>query len=172
MKGQQYILSVCDCDEIPDTKVVVDSMEEIYTKTMYRSLHMNQQFMYYNLEWYISNWNLAYFINNLSLETCRDLEGYRSGRLPSSGSISCGWHCSYFMSVEEIIRKIQSFSHSEFNTPEYTKREFIQVCIKEGIDLFKRKGCVLYKNPNQLESFPVTFQEFQTKLLELQNNTT
>ena len=165
MKGHTYIISVCDCDEIPDGKIVVDSIEEIYTKTTTGALHMNQQLMYYNLQWHISEWNLAYFINNISLETYRDLEGYRSGKLKSNGSIICGWHCSFFMSVGDIIRKIQSFSHSEYNKTEYTNKEFIEKCVNKGIDVFKRDGCKLYKNSKKIEEYPIEFQEFHNELL-------
>ena len=170
MKDQQYILSVCDSDEIPDVNVVNNTIQLLYNKTTEGAVHIQQDLMFYNLNWYCSKWSLAYFINNISLEKYRDLEGYRSGRLPISSmkTIQCGWHCSYFMTFDEIIRKIQSFSHSEYNKPEYTNMEIIKKCIQEGNNIFNRDGSKLNKNSTPLDQFPVEFQEFQKELVSLQ----
>ena len=49
-----------------------------------------------------------------------------------------GWHFSYFTTPEKILKKIQSFSHTEFNTPEFADISHIEDCINRGVDLFNR----------------------------------
>jgi beta-1,4-mannosyl-glycoprotein beta-1,4-N-acetylglucosaminyltransferase len=39
---------------------------------------------------------------------------------------NAGWHFSYMMTPEQIIEKINSYSHSEFNTPEINNYEYIK----------------------------------------------
>jgi len=52
-----------------------------------------------------------------------------------------GWHLSYFfMTPEQIARKIKSFSHSEYDRPEFTDLNQIQYCMETGRDLFGREG--------------------------------
>ncbi len=50
-----------------------------------------------------------------------------------------GWHFSYLGGVEAIVKKIQSFSHQEFNTPTYLDKNLILKRIQNGDDLFNRK---------------------------------
>ena len=46
------------------------------------------------------------------------------------------WHLTYFMSVDEIIKKVESFSHQEYNTKEILNPERLRELIKEGKDIF------------------------------------
>lgn len=46
--------------------------------------------------------------------------------------------CNFFMSPEEISKKIQSFSHEEFDKPEFTDPEMIRDRMSRGVDLFER----------------------------------
>jgi beta-1,4-mannosyl-glycoprotein beta-1,4-N-acetylglucosaminyltransferase len=47
-----------------------------------------------------------------------------------------GYHLSYFFSPEGIKNKIQAFSHQEYNKDEFTSKEHIEDCIKNGKSLF------------------------------------
>ncbi len=49
-----------------------------------------------------------------------------------------GWHFSYLGDVEDIINKIETFSHTEYNKNEYKNKERIQEAMEEGYDLFGR----------------------------------
>ncbi|MDP4301997.1 glycosyltransferase family 17 protein [Leptothrix discophora] len=44
-----------------------------------------------------------------------------------------GWHFSYLMTIEEI----RSFSHQEYNKPEFVDSAHIKSCIERGVDIFK-----------------------------------
>ncbi len=37
-----------------------------------------------------------------------------------------GWHLSYYMGVPELARKVESFSHREYDTPEIKAAEHIR----------------------------------------------
>jgi hypothetical protein len=50
--------------------------------------------------------------------------------------MNAGWHCSFCMNVTDIIRKIESFSHSERNKKIYKNPDYIQKCIENGYYLF------------------------------------
>ena len=49
-----------------------------------------------------------------------------------------GWHFSYFSDINNIIYKIESFAHTEYNEDEYKSLETIKHRIENGIDPFDR----------------------------------
>ena len=49
-----------------------------------------------------------------------------------------GWHFSFLMQPTEIIKKIKSFAHDEFNKKEFLEINEIEKKIKLGEDLFNR----------------------------------
>jgi beta-1,4-mannosyl-glycoprotein beta-1,4-N-acetylglucosaminyltransferase len=54
---------------------------------------------------------------------------------------NAGWHCSYRLSTrEEMVGKIRSFSHTELDKEEFTDREKIVSRVRNGTDMFERKG--------------------------------
>ena len=169
-KGQHYIVSVCDCDEIPDAAVVKANLTRLYDATTQGAVYMEQLFMYYNLNWLASKWYKAFFVNNRLLERYSTFQGFRDKLFPCSPArtIPCGWHCSFFMTIQEIIRKLQSFAHSEHNIPEYTNELHVSRCIQTGNDLFRRGSTLLQPNPIQLEQFPKELQQFHSYIRKLQ----
>jgi beta-1,4-mannosyl-glycoprotein beta-1,4-N-acetylglucosaminyltransferase len=52
--------------------------------------------------------------------------------------INGGWHFSFLQKPKDIIKKIRSYSHGEFNTTNNTKEENIKKKIKNNIDIFGR----------------------------------
>ena len=66
--------------------------------------------------------------------------------------INGGWHFSFLQSPEDIVKKIKSYSHGEFNTLNNTNERSIQNKILEGRDIFDR-GFKL-KKINIDSSFP------------------
>ena len=51
--------------------------------------------------------------------------------------IEGGWHFSYLQSPEEILNKIKSFSHGEFNDGSITKKDIEEKILKNE-DIFNR----------------------------------
>ena len=171
MKDKKYIVSVCDCDEIPDHSIVMKERHGIYTKTSKGALHMSQELFYYNFTCKFEvRWESPFFINDSLLNIYKNFSNFRSGHIPClRETLQCGWHCSYFMSNNDIVRKLQSFCHPEYNTPEYTNKEFIEKCITNRISLFEANtNKTIAKNPKRIDEYPDEFQEFQTYITELQ----
>jgi beta-1,4-mannosyl-glycoprotein beta-1,4-N-acetylglucosaminyltransferase len=63
---------------------------------------------------------------------------HRDNRNSYSRLPNAGWHFSYLGGYEMIKTKIESFAHTEFNTPEINNREHIDKCLNAGIDIFNR----------------------------------
>lgn len=66
-----------------------------------------------------------------------------------------GWHLSYFMSVDEIVKKIESFSHTEYNTDYMKDKTRIKKCIDNATDMFDRQ--IPCKSVNVNEEFNEEF---------------
>ena len=52
--------------------------------------------------------------------------------------IDGGWHFSFLQTPNDIIKKIKSYSHGEFNTKDITNEGIIEKKIKDGEDIFNR----------------------------------
>ena len=63
-----------------------------------------------------------------------------------------GWHFSFIKSPEQIIKKIESFAHTELNLPKFKNKKRILKKIKDREDLFNRN--IFYKKINLDNSFP------------------
>ena len=63
-----------------------------------------------------------------------------------------GWHFSFLKSPKDISKKIKSYSHSEFNKPEFTDEKKIEERIKNRTDIFDRN--YEYKKISLDSSFP------------------
>jgi hypothetical protein len=156
---QPFILSVCDCDEIPDISKV--NKDEIYARTSDGCLYLKQDFHYYNLSWYIGEWTRAFFVNDVILKSTPALQVFRNMSGPSTGAIDCGWHLSYFMSIKDIHRKIVSFAHEELNRVDTRSLENISYSILYGKDLFHRADTILTKN-TFVNSYPEEIMELHS----------
>ena len=57
---------------------------------------------------------------------------------PKTQIIKGGWHFSFLQSPSDIIKKIKSFSHGEFNTKEIVNKKNIEEKILNNQDIFNR----------------------------------
>jgi hypothetical protein len=158
---QPFILSVCDCDEIPDISKV--NKNDIHGRTGEGCLYMKQDCFNYNLTLFACVWTRAYFVNDKLLKSTPQLQIFRNMKGVSAGAIECGWHLSYFMSIKEIQRKIISFAHEELNRPDTHTLENIAYSIAQGKDVFHRSDTVLEKRP-------IT-NEYPPEVIDLHNRT-
>jgi beta-1,4-mannosyl-glycoprotein beta-1,4-N-acetylglucosaminyltransferase len=136
----KYICTVCDCDEIPNKIEIIKNIESIYVRANTGAVRLEQDLLYYNLNWFVCKWSCPFIVSDKLLSQYKEFNRFRGESGPHSGSINGGWHLSYFMSPDEILRKIQSFGHREFNTDEYKNKEYVMKCINEGYDLYKRQS--------------------------------
>lgn len=165
--GKEYICSVCDCDEIPDWRVVETMGTELYTRCNTGAMIMDQQLYFYNLQWGPSPWKRAFFLNNRTLETYKDLQLFRNidNQGPVSGHFNCGWHFSYFMEPADIIRKIESFAHKEVNKETFKTKEHVKDCIMNGKFLY---GGDFVLSKNSTFNFPKEIMVFHFQLMAIQ----
>ena len=63
-----------------------------------------------------------------------------------------GWHFSFLKSPKGISKKIQSYSHSEYNVADFTDESKIEERIKSKVDIFDRN--FKYQKVKIDESFP------------------
>ena len=63
-----------------------------------------------------------------------------------------GWHFSFLKKPEGISKKIKSYSHSEYNKPEFTDEKKIEERIKNRVDIFDRN--YKYEKIELDEAFP------------------
>ena len=164
-KGEEYIVSVCDSDEIPNIDAVKQNTE-LHKKTSNGAVIMEQPLYYYNLNWFVSTWKRAFFLNNLSLNEFKSLQHFRDYKGPIIDVFPCGWHMSYFMSTNEIRRKIESFAHTEVNKDEYKDLNNIRESIAQGRDVFKRYNVNISRNTNF--DFPDVVLRFHEEIMKLQ----
>jgi len=92
-----------------------------------------------------SNWigsKIAKKKNLSSMQKLRDLKfkNYPFWRIDKRNMqiLNGGWHFSFLQSPQDIIKKIQSYSHGEFNTAEITNERNIKKKILTGSDIFNR----------------------------------
>lgn len=160
------LIILSDSDEIPD----LSKINQINPKTKFTAFSQ-MMFMYklnlQNID--ESNWigsKVSLKKNIISMQKLRDLKfkNYPFWRIDKRNLqiISGGWHFSFLQTPQDIIKKIQSYSHGEFNTSEITDEKKIQEKILQGTDIFNR-GFEL-KKINIDTNFPEYIQNNKDKL--------
>jgi beta-1,4-mannosyl-glycoprotein beta-1,4-N-acetylglucosaminyltransferase len=157
-KDDDYIVNVGDVDEIPNTdifypdsrRVMLNKLQEIQ-----QPLYLEMLFFYYNFYWKKPyNWYRAYIIDKGQLLKNPSMTHWRLNHLPNLVLRGAGWHFSYFMEIADIQRKIQSFSHKEYNDPQWTSVDHIKECIAQGKDIFNRE-----ENENLVHDDTIVFPD-------------
>ena len=129
------LVIISDVDEIPD----ITSIKKTNINDLMFGCHLVQDFYYYNLnlcknrKW---NWSVILpfsKVKNIKISEVRKSHPNMSGINPG------GWHFSYFGDTKNIINKINSFSHQEYNNDYYKDEERILKCISNGLDIFERE---------------------------------
>ena len=138
------------------------------------SVYGDKIIFYYNLNWLLGkgSWTHGSLVhsthimeeqqNKKSLDQIRmDSPNKRMKYLVDNG----GWHCSYCMSTDDIINKLHSFSHQEYNRYPYTSRTHIQDCITNGKSLFSPGSTdTIPSNHNFTKFLPQELQDFNEEL--------
>ena len=161
------LIILSDSDEIPD----LTKIHEIKKNKKYIAFSQSM-FMYklnlQNLD--ESNWigsKITKKKNITTMQNLRDLKfkNYPFWRLDKRNLqiIKGGWHFSYLQNSQQILKKIRSFSHGEFNNKELNK-ELIEKKIHKNEDIFGR-GFALKKVKID-NTYPEYILENKNKYLE------
>jgi beta-1,4-mannosyl-glycoprotein beta-1,4-N-acetylglucosaminyltransferase len=139
------LILICDCDEIIRPEYIQAAVD----KTDYKFFGF-QQVSYFT------------FLNNCNVEGCgpsicsvgvpfealktATADYYR--QVIRVGAVEhlwwwhdAGWHLSYIMTKEEIIEKVQNFSHQEFNNPSVLSKIDPIKRARAGQDILGREHC-------------------------------
>jgi len=166
-KDSKYILNCSDGDEIPNPKIFEETSRSIlYYNASEEPLFLEMDFFYYNFKWVKQyKWYQAFIITDVNIDK-NHLSYIRCNIPKNKGVRNAGWHCSYFLSKEDLKRKITSFAHQEFNQDKFKTNEHLQKCLDTGLDIFMRgdnENMIDYKEINKL---PEGWQEMQ-KILDI-----
>lgn len=129
--GPKTIVILSDCDEIPRATTILRGIDD------FSIIVMRQLFFYYSFNHKVCGaWNGPRIctLNTLRYYGPQNIRGMSTEFIENGG-----WHCSYFGGPYEIIRKLTSFSHQEYNKDEFTNKNHIEKCIEGGLDLFNRE---------------------------------
>jgi hypothetical protein len=127
------VLIISDADEIPD-------MGAIQTATIDRIYALEQDFYYYTPTWKHRERWLAARVLPIRVFRQHDSKAnhIRMGISSVPGIPYAGWHFSYFGDISFIRKKIESFSHQEFNFEMFKNPQHLEDCIQNGRDVFFR----------------------------------
>ena len=161
---QDDLIILSDSDEIPDLK----RLSEI--KKGKKFIAFSQKMFMYKLNLQNideSNWIGSKITKKKYLKTMQSLRDLKFKDYPfwrfdkkNLQTIKGGWHFSFLQTPDQILEKIKSFSHGEFNSEDIDKKK-IEAKILDNEDIFNR-GKVL-KKVNLDETFPPFILENKNK---------
>ncbi|KAL8834403.1 MAG: hypothetical protein Q9170_003771 [Blastenia crenularia] len=135
--GLGDVILVSDVDELPRP----DTLKVLRNCAFPRRLTLRSHFYYYGFQWLHrgDQWphpQATFFEGPDHTVKPQELRGTND---PEADLWNAAWHCSYcFGRLQDLVDKIQSFSHSELNRPEFTDRAKILQRVRHGIDMFDR----------------------------------
>tara|TARA_B100001248_G_scaffold179191_1_gene136259 strand:- start:14377 stop:15177 length:801 start_codon:yes stop_codon:yes gene_type:complete len=161
---QDDLIILSDSDEIPD----LSKLKFIDKKKKFIAFSQ-KMFMYklnlQNLD--ESSWIGSRVVKKKNITSMQDLRNMKFKDYPfwridkiNQQIINGGWHFSFLQTPEDILRKIKSFSHGEFNK-ELMSTEEIKIKISKNLDIFNR-GFSL-KKVSIDENFPAFIRENKKK---------
>lgn len=159
---EKDILLISDVDEILNIK----TLEEIkYIRSFPKVMQVATYYYFLNgrvVSGYTNDFGPMVINKEILIETVFDL---RKKRQDMEKVMDAGWHFSYLGSSNDISKKINNFSHSEFDNEQFNNLEKIQKAINNGDDLFSRKkGHKHFKG--DLRSFKIIYEDIDNKYPE------
>ena len=121
---------------------MLESREELFKILQSKYILLRMKMYYYNFNYFLNdNWEMAFLMSSTLLKQYEDLDYVRVYKL---GDITLrresGWHFTYFMSPEDIVRKLGSFSHADINIYPFNVPEYLNFVIQNGIDYQQRES--------------------------------
>lgn len=146
------VILVSDVDEIPKANALAALRNCAFPK----KVTLSSRFFYYSFQWRHRgpDWphpQATFYDGRHTLRPAdlRDIGRWDTGVKPEAIVLNAAWHCSScFATIGEMINKIQSFSHEEFNRAEFLEPSGIVTRVRQGLDLFDRQEEVYDFVPN------------------------
>jgi beta-1,4-mannosyl-glycoprotein beta-1,4-N-acetylglucosaminyltransferase len=137
------IVMISDCDEIPSVRAI----REYNVSQGIQSFEMDMY--YYNMHTLsVEKWRhpkiMPYaLLKQIKPGGARYAEQFKL----NPGIISNGGvHLSFFGDTRRVIKKLEEYSHQEYNTGHYKDPARVQAAIEQGVDLFGRDGIQFIKS--------------------------
>lgn len=172
-----FVVVNTDGDELVNPKLLKDMQpggpwnDTVVNQQMY----LQMDWFSYNANWKKNgNWTQGHVLPGEKLLTGEySLNTFRDWRKAKRGPFltEAGWHCTYFLSIEEIVRKIESFAHQEYNKPRWKNKDRIKDCIRNGKELFGRSWWAEQMMPYDSTNLPLPIQHFHQNVVAKQNIT-
>jgi len=133
--AEDDIILLSDLDEIPNLekfdfqKYLDEQKDEIL------GFHGPLYYYYLNVEYP----GEAYGTTITTYKTAKlmGLEALRHARTKNKIP-NASWHFSYLGGVDQIVYKLESFFHREFNTPSFKDKNRLAICLQNNLDPFNR----------------------------------
>jgi beta-1,4-mannosyl-glycoprotein beta-1,4-N-acetylglucosaminyltransferase len=173
LENYDSIVFFSDCDEFYDL-TTLPSKEELFEILQEKPIIFFDMKLYYCRFTHLYEtirWPYAFAIHTLNLNDYRNIQKIRLEKIHNNKRfpftiLKNGWHFSFFMNVDTIFRKLESFSHQELNRSKYKNKDAILNAIEDGVDIFQRnlKISVLpFDHPRH--NFPVLFRKYHKELV-------
>lgn len=158
-----------DVDEIPRSEAVAAARIDIWSN--YFGFEMSTHYLKFNFQMIepsvLANsvCTIGFSSKHLDLHSANNLRiGIRNRSIEARILENGGWHFSYMMNEDLIRNKIRSFSHQEFNTPEFLENISVERILRNKDDLFKRDGyiwdfCPINRLPMSVRNNPRKYRE-------------
>jgi beta-1,4-mannosyl-glycoprotein beta-1,4-N-acetylglucosaminyltransferase len=133
-----------DCDEIVNKFAI---KEIIKNKTEFPLVLLVNSYYYYlngrlvNIFKFIPG-NIVLIKENLDIKDIYQLRReklFEMKKYTPSSEIASGWHFSFLGGEKKIIKKLEEYSHSEYNNKTFKNKNRIKRHIENGTDIFERK---------------------------------
>jgi beta-1,4-mannosyl-glycoprotein beta-1,4-N-acetylglucosaminyltransferase len=159
---QPFIVFVCDVDEIPKQKVALDIHN--YYNILDNGMHLQMYLLQYGFNWKKNRWWYHPFVINDKGTTTLS---YSKVRLTFNNFFEdAGWHITYCFSINDNIKKLESFAHTEFNKSEYKNKNYMLTCILTGRSFLSiDKQDILI--PTYGKNLPEGWEIFQNKINQI-----
>jgi len=165
--GDNDLIMISDIDEIPDP----NKIEEFKIINKYACfVQKNFQSKINLLNISDNNWNGTKITQKKYLRSPQWLRNIKTSKpafwkfyKPRQPQLiyDGGWHFSFLKNPRGISKKIKSYSHSEYNKPEFTDENKIEERIKNRVDIFDRN--YKYEKINLDNTFPEYILEQKNK---------
>ena len=177
---QRNFLSEGIKEALPDDLIILSDSDEIPDFTKIKSINKNKKFVAFSQKMFMyklnlqnlseSNWIGSKITKKKYIKSMQSLRNLKFKNYPlwrldkyDLQIINGGWHFSYLQTPQQILTKIKSFSHGEFNNENINKKNIEEKILKNK-DIFNR-NCTLKKI--QLDdSFPKYILQNKEKFLK------
>ena len=170
-----FVVINTDADELvnPDLIDMMQPGGPYHDDVISRPMYLEMDWFMYNLNWIkTGKWDQSHVLpGHKVLDGTYTLQSERHWRKARFGSKlpNSGWHLTYFLSIDDIVRKIESFSHQELNKPRWKDPARIESHIREGKDLYDRRFWTEILLPhNNTDQLPIPLQRFHNETMAKQ----